>query len=329
MKKNILVIGGAGYIGSQTVLALLEKNYNVIVFDNLCAGHQEVLPESVKFWLGDITKIDDLEKVFENNQIDGVVHFAANPATNDDISENIHKYYRNNFIGTLNVAEALVKYGVKNVVFSSTAAVYGSPEALPIKETQSLLPLNLYGQTKLMAEKMLFDFSRMYGTNTICLRYFNACGADKNGRTGENHHPETHLIPIILEVAQGKREFITIFGNDYDTKDGTCVRDYIHTMDLATAHVLALEKMFESEVRVAESINVATGNGYTNLEIIKTVEKVTGKKILLKYGNRRPGDWDSAYADNTKAREYLGWEPKHSDLENIIQTAWNWAVKVG
>lgn len=328
MQKNILVIGGAGYIGSQTVLALLEKKYGVIVFDNLFSGHQEVLPSDVKFTFGDIRNISDLQNVFENNQIDGVVHFAANPATNDDVASNIHNYYRNNFVGTLNIAEMLVKYKVKNIVFSSTAAVYGNPEELPIIETQSLLPLNLYGQTKLMAERMLFDFSRMYGINTICLRYFNACGADIESRTGENHNPETHLIPIILEVASGKREFITVFGNDYNTKDGTCIRDYIHTMDLANAHVLALEKMFETQQLISESINVATGNGYSNLEVINTVEKVTGKKISLKFGQRRPGDWDSAYADNTKAKKYLGWEPRYSDLESIIKTAWNWTNRI-
>jgi UDP-glucose 4-epimerase len=325
--SKILVTGGAGYIGSQTNLLLLEHGFETIVFDSLVKGHREVVPEESIFIQGDVRSRDDLDKVFTEYDIDGVIHFAADPAINADIPENTTPYYRNNFFGTLNLLEVMRDHEVKNIVFSSTAAVYGNPESLPIKETQSLLPLNLYGQTKLMAERVLEDFSRMYGINVIRLRYFNACGGDLQGRTGEWHEPETHLIPIILQVASGEREKMYLFGRDYNTKDGSCVRDYIHTVDLGRAHVMAMQKMLASDEVICRAFNVGTGDGYSNLEIIETVEKVTGKSILVEDAPRRPGDWDSAYADNTAIKEFLGWEPLHSDLETIISTAWNWVQR--
>ncbi len=325
--KTILVTGGAGYIGSQTVYELLDEGYKVVVVDNLLKGHKEVLPGEVSFYEADIRLPETFDQICNEHKIDGVIHFAADPAINSDTAENLLPYYKNNLVGVLKVVEALNKYQIKNIVFSSTAAVYGNPQSLPMREEQSKEPLNMYGQTKLMAEKLLIDASRMWGINVTRLRYFNACGADLDGRAGELHNPETHLIPIILQVAAGDREHLTMFGNDYDTPDGTCVRDYIHTKDLAMAHIKALEHMFESAEVFCEDFNVGTGNGYSNLEIVKEVEKITDKKVKIVYGERRIGDWDSAYADNTKIKKVLGWEPKYSDLTTIIQSAWNWYQK--
>jgi len=322
--KNILVTGGAGYIGSQTVYELLDQGYNPIVFDNLSHGHREILIDSIPFFEGDIRNKDDFRNVFKKYKIDGVINFAANPANNNDDWEKQPMYYRNNFLGALNLVETANEVGVKKIVFSSTAAVYGLPESLPIKETQKKEPLNMYGQTKYMCENLLKDYARIQGAKVIPLRYFNACGADLKGRTGEMHDPETHLIPIVLEVAAGMREKLIMFGDNYDTKDGSCVRDYIHVVDLAKAHVKALEKLEAVEPGFFEAINLGTGNGYTNKEIVETVEKITGKKVKVEIGARRPGDWDAAYADNTKAKQVLNWEPQYSDLKTVITTAWNW-----
>jgi UDP-glucose 4-epimerase len=325
--KTILVTGGAGYIGSQTVYELLDEGYKVVVIDNLCKGHKEALPEEVSFYELDVRQVASFDQICSEHKIDGIIHFAADPAINADTADNLLPYYKNNLVGVLNVVEAMRKYAITNIVFSSTAAVYGNPDALPIQEKQSKEPLNMYGQTKLMAEKLLIDASRMWGINVTRLRYFNACGADLDGRTGENHNPETHLIPIILQVAAGHREYLSMFGNDYDTPDGTCVRDYIHTKDLASAHIKALEYMFESKEVFCQDFNVGTGNGYSNLEIVKEVEKVTDCKIKIVNADRRIGDWDSAYADNNKIKQVLNWEPKYSDLNTIIQSSWNWYQK--
>ena len=323
-KKNILVTGGAGYIGSHTVYELIDHGFNPIVFDNLSNGHKEILSPDIKFFKGDIRNKEDFITVFNQYKIQGVINFAANPANNDDRWENQSMYYHNNFLGALNLVEAADQAGIKNIVFSSTAAVYGLPESLPIVESQNKQPLNMYGQTKYMCENLLRDYARVRGAKVIPLRYFNACGGDPKLRTGEMHNPETHLIPIILEVAAGQREKLIMFGDDYDTRDGSCIRDYIHVTDLAKAHVKALQKLELVEPSFFEAINLGTGNGYTNKEIIETVEKITGKKIKVEVGARRPGDWDAAYADNTKAKIMLNWEPEYSDLKTIITTAWNW-----
>jgi len=325
--KTILITGGAGYIGSQTSYELIDAGYSVVVLDNLINGHRQAVPPEAVFVEGDIHDQTILEKVFPQHAIGGVIHFAADPAINADKPENFEMYYRNNLFGLFSVLEPMGKYRVKNIVFSSTAAVYGMPTSLPIVESQPLEPLNMYGRTKLMAEQMLQDYSRMMHCNVTRLRYFNASGADLEGRTGESHDPETHLIPIILDVVAGKHDKIFVFGNDYDTKDGTCVRDYIHTKDLAKAHILAMEKMMTSDRLWCEAFNVGTGEGYTNLEIIKMVESVTGSKVAYEFAARRPGDWDSAYADNTKIKSRLGWNHTYSDLETIITSAWNWYKK--
>lgn len=321
--KKILILGGAGYIGSHTNLAFLDNNYETIVFDNLSKGHKEIIPQNSKLVVGDMTKIEDLEKLFSEHEIEGVVHFAANPAINEDKPENLDQYYRNNFLGTLNLLQVMNKYGVKNIVFSSTAAVYGNPEALPIVEDQKKEPLNLYGQTKYMGEKVIMDFVKYFGFKAIALRYFNASGADPEGRTGELHEPENHLIPIIIQVALGIREKLIINGNDYNTPDGTCIRDYVHVADLSNAHVISLQKLIDTPEPIFEAINLGTSKGYSNMEIVKMVEKVSGKKINLEFGIRRPGDWDAAYANNSKAKEILNWQPKYG-LEDIVTHAYNW-----
>ena len=323
---NILVTGGAGYIGSQTVLALLAKNHTVIVLDNLSKGHKEVVPEGVSLEIADLNHKKSFRSIFEKYQIDGVIHFAGSiEVAESQVDPQV--YFRNNTSASLNLLEVMREFKVKNIVFSSTAATYGLPKVVPILESSELSPINTYGRSKLMTEQMLRDFSRSYSFNTLCLRYFNACGADKLGRCGEMHEPETHLIPNILKSVINGTE-VTVFGTDYNTFDGTCVRDYIHTMDLADAHVLAIEKLINHTGEAfVESINLGTKSGYSINQIIDTVEKVTDRKVNKVYGTRRAGDPDMLVADNSKAKELLNWTPKYSDLENIIQTAWNWHLK--
>ncbi len=323
---NILVTGGAGYIGSQTVLALLAKNHTVIVLDNLSKGHKEVVPEGVSLEIADLNHKKSFRSIFEKYQIDGVIHFAGSiEVAESQVDPQV--YFRNNTSASLNLLEVMREFEVKNIVFSSTAATYGLPKVVPILESSELSPINTYGRSKLMTEQMLRDFSRSYSFNTLCLRYFNACGADKLGRCGEMHEPETHLIPNILKSVINGTE-VTVFGTDYNTFDGTCVRDYIHTMDLADAHVLAIEKLINHTGEAfVESINLGTKSGYSINQIIDTVEKVTDRKVNKVYGTRRAGDPDMLVADNSKAKELLNWTPKYSDLENIIQTAWNWHLK--
>jgi UDP-glucose 4-epimerase len=322
MKKKILVLGGAGYIGSQTNYSLIDQGYETIVFDSLEFGHNYAIPNESVFIKGDLLNKEDIRKVFQEYEIEGVIHFAAYLFVGESVKEP-KKYYRNNVAGTLNLLEVMLEFGVKNLVFSSTAAVYGLIEADLIDESVPKSPINPYGRTKLMVEEILKDFNYAYGLRSVCLRYFNACGADSKGRTGEDHNPETHLIPLILKAAKGERENITVFGTDYKTPDGTCIRDYIHTMDLASAHILALEKLIKEEIN-CEQINVATGSGYSVKEIIDTVKNVTGEDINIVYGERREGDPDKLVANNLKAKNILNWTPKYSDIENIVQTAWNW-----
>jgi UDP-glucose 4-epimerase len=326
MSKTILVVGGAGYIGSHTNYALLEKGYKTIVFDNLSRGHLSAVSVDSEFIQGDLVDVESIRGVFKTHKIDGVIDFAASIEVGES-QLNPQLYYYNNVVNSLNLFQVMLEFGVKNIVFSSTAATYGLPEVTPITESTPNKPINTYGRTKLMIEQILSDYHRAYNLNSICLRYFNACGADLNLRTGEDHNPESHLIPLIFQSISGKRDSITIFGSDYKTPDGTCVRDYIHVMDLAEAHILALEKMFNQK-GFCEIINLGTGKGFSNLEIVRMVEKVTNLKVPLKMGDRRLGDPDILVANNTKAREILNWEPKNSDLKNIIQSAWNWYTKL-
>jgi UDP-glucose 4-epimerase len=324
--KNILVTGGCGYIGSQTSISLLESGYSVVIFDK--AEPNSVLKKSflefgdkVRIVKGNLLNIEDLDNLFGSFQIDGIIHFAASIEVGES-QINPALYYENNVIGSFNLINKANLNGVKKIVFSSTAAVYGIPESVPILENSKINPINTYGYTKLVIEQMLRDFGRSYQLDSICLRYFNACGADKLARTGENHNPETHLIPSILQSI-GTDKVFKIFGDNYNTPDGTCVRDYIHTMDLASAHILALEKLLNGS-GIIKLINLATGTGYSNKEVFDTVEKITGHKINMEVGARRDGDPDQLVADNTLAKDYLGWNPVNSDLENIISTAWSW-----
>ena len=325
--KNILITGGAGYIGSQTTLEIMDNtDWNVIIFDkadlnNILARTYADFGSRITVVKGNLLNVFDLENLFEKNKIDGIIHFAASIEVGES-QINPALYYENNVIGSFNLINKANLSGVKKIVFSSTAAVYGIPDSVPILESSRINPINTYGYTKLVIEQMLRDFGRSYQLDSICLRYFNACGADKLGRTGENHNPETHLIPSILQSIGSDRVF-KIFGNDYNTPDGTCVRDYIHTSDLASAHILALKKLLEND-GIIKSINLGTSSGYSNQQVFEMVEKITGHKINMEIGSRRDGDPDHLVADNSLATSYLDWSPINSDLENIISTAWNW-----
>jgi UDP-glucose 4-epimerase len=320
----ILVTGGAGYIGSHVVLELKEAGYEVLVLDNLSRGHRE-LAFGDSFEEGDLQNFPFLDGVFKKYHIEAVVHFAASSLVGESM-EKPEEYYYNNVFGTLNLLRAMRINEVNKIVFSSTAAVYGEPEEVPIKETASLVPTNVYGETKLFIEKMLERFSSAYGLNSIAFRYFNAAGADPKGRTGEDHTPETHLIPLVLDTALGKRESITVFGKDYPTPDGTCIRDYIHVTDLASAHVLGLEKLL-SGWQGKRSFNLGNGNGYSVLQIIESVRQVTGKTVEVVEGDRRAGDPAILVASSDLAEKELGWVQKHTDINEIVSTAWTWHQK--
>lgn len=320
--KYVLITGGAGYIGSQTNLSLLEAGYKTVIFDNLVYGHRDVVPHESDFVEGDLSNINQIKEVFQKYPIEGVIHFAAYAYVGESVT-NPRKYYENNVVGTLNLLNAMVEADVKNIVFSSTCATYGIPDIVPITESEKQKPINPYGYTKLVVENMLKDYYAAYGLKSVALRYFNACGADPLLRTGESHDPETHLIPLVLRVAKGDMPAIKVFGNDYKTPDGTCIRDYIHTQDLASAHIQSLQKLIDNQISL-EQINLGTGNGFSVLEIIQMARSVTGHQIPTQIVERRPGDPDKLVADNQKAERVLGWKPVHSDLQNIIQTAWNW-----
>ena len=310
--KNILVIGGAGYIGSHTVKMLAEKGYNPVVFDNLSKGHREAV-EKYPFELGDLGDKTRLAEVFKKHQIDAVMHFAAFIEVGESVKEP-SKYYHNNVAKVLNLLDAMVEHNIKYFVFSSTAATFGEPVKEKIDETHPQNPINPYGNTKLMVEKMLADFDTAYGLKATALRYFNASGADDSG-------PETHLIPIVLQAAAGKRPSIKMFGNDYPTPDGTCVRDYVHVNDLARAHILALEKMFKDDV--SERFNLGSGNGFSVAELVKEAKRITGIDFKVEVAPRRAGDPAVLVADSAKAQRVLGWKPEYN-LTRIIETAWNW-----
>ncbi len=315
----ILITGGAGYIGSHFVTHLVEKGETVLVIDNLQRGHREAVHKSAQFEQADILDFESIKNILQNYNIKSIVHFAAFAYVGESV-ENPKMYYTNNVAGSLNLIKAAVETGVEKFVFSSTCSIYGNPLKVPISEEESAKPINPYAHTKLMIENILADFGRAYGLKYAALRYFNAAGADSKGRIGESHDPEPHLIPIVLQAALGKREKIFVFGDDYDTADGTCIRDYIHIEDLADAHARALKYLDKNE---SDIFNLGTGKGYSVLEIIRTVEEITGKKLNVEITERRAGDPAVLVAENKKAKDILGWMPKH-DLKSIIETAYNW-----
>lgn len=318
---SILVLGGAGYIGGHTVYSLIEQGYEVVIIDNLEAGHREALHLQAKFYKGDIRDRAFLDSVFKQETIESVIHFAASIEVAESMTVPL-KYYDNNLYGTKVLLDAMVAHGIKNIVFSSTAAVYGEPESIPICEGDRTNPKNPYGETKLAMEKMVHWVSEAHGLRYVSLRYFNACGAHENGTIGEAHNPETHLIPLILQVPLGQREAIHIFGSDYDTPDGTCIRDYIHVSDLAQAHILAVQ--FLADGNANNIFNLGNGIGFSVKEVVEMARKVTGHLIPVNYKERRAGDPARLIASSEKARTKLGWNPKYADLEQIISTAWNW-----
>ncbi|MBS4200421.1 UDP-glucose 4-epimerase GalE [Bacillus sp. FJAT-49732] len=320
----ILVCGGAGYIGSHAVAELLARGEEVVVVDNLQKGHSAALLDGAVFYDGDLRDEPFLDLVFTENNIDAVMHFAADSLVGESVQKPL-QYYDNNVGGAISLVKAMNKYNVKNIVFSSTAAVYGEPEEIPIVESAITNPTNPYGETKLAIEKMLKWCEPAYGIRYVVLRYFNVAGAHTNGIIGEDHTPETHLIPIILEAALGKRDEIAIFGEDYDTPDGTCIRDYIHVMDLVNAHILAIEKL--RKTGESGTYNLGNGNGFSVKEVIETARKVTGKEIPEKVAPRRAGDPAKLVASSEKAKKELGWKPQHDSLESMIESAWKWFQK--
>ena len=317
----ILVLGGAGYIGSHTARALVETGRDVVVADNLETGFRAAVPAKARFYEGDIRDRAFLDQLFEAEQIEGVIHFAANSQVGESMKKPL-KYYDNNLCGTKVLLDSMVAHDVLKIVFSSTAATYGEPERVPILETDRTEPTNCYGETKLSMEKMFKWVGKAHGLRYVSLRYFNACGAHVSGEIGEAHNPETHLIPLILQVPNGQREAISIFGTDYDTKDGTCVRDYIHVTDLAQAHILAVKYLMDGNE--SSIFNLGNGVGFTVKEVIETARKVTGKPIKAIEEGRRAGDPATLIATKEKAKTVLGWKPEHADLEEIIATAWKW-----
>lgn len=316
----ILITGGAGYIGSHTALYLKEQGMDVVIVDDLSSGHREAVLNT-PFYEGRIHDEDLLGKIFEQHKIDAVIHFAASSLVSESVSSPL-KYYENNVIGTYHLLKKMAQYDVQNIVFSSSAAIYGNVQRLPIVEEDTPHPSNPYGETKLVVERMLQWAESAYGIKSVCLRYFNAAGADPLGRIGEDHSPETHLIPVVLQAALGIREFVSVFGDDYPTKDGTCIRDYIHVMDLAAAHYLSIKYLFQS--KKSEIFNLGNGQGFSVKEVIDTCQEVTGKKIRVKLVGRRAGDPAQLIASAEKAKTKLGWKPKYPTLHEIIQHAWNW-----
>ena len=318
---RILVLGGAGYIGSHTALELVKAGNEVVIADNLVTGYRKAIPEGAKFYEGDLRDSDFLDNLFHQEKIDAVIHFAAYSLVGESVTNPL-KYYDNNLCGTKVLLEAMVKNNVDKIVFSSTAATYGEPENIPILETDRTCPTNPYGETKLAMEKMFKWTAEAHGLRYVSLRYFNACGADESGTIGEAHNPESHLIPLILQVPNCKRETISIYGTDYDTPDGTCIRDYIHVTDLAQAHILAVQYL--NNGGESDIFNLGNGVGYSVREVIETARKVTGHPIPATESSRRAGDPARLVASSEKAKSVLGWKPVHDSLEEIISSAWNW-----
>jgi UDP-glucose 4-epimerase len=321
---KVLVAGGAGYIGSVTTRELIKKGYDVVVLDNLSYGHRGTVPKQTKFINGDLLDLPKLKDILKNEKIEAVIHFAGFIAVGESVKEPL-KYIHNNLVGGYNLLEAMKETGVNKIIFSSSAAVYGDPESVPIKEDAKLDPTSPYGATKLMFEQYMAWCDTAFGLKYTALRYFNAAGADVENDLGEDHDPETHLIPLVLQVAAGTRESIQIFGTDYDTKDGTCVRDYVHVKDLAAAHVLALKRLENGGD--STKYNLGSSVGYSVKEVIDLCMAVTGKKIRSVESPRRAGDPPKLVASSEKIKKELGFEFKHSDLKNIIETAWKWHTK--
>jgi len=322
-KQKILVTGGAGYIGSHAVLELQRAGYEVVVLDNLVYGHRELVEKvlQVELIVGDTSDRALLDDLFATHKIDAVMHFAAYAYVGESVT-NPGKYYRNNVVGTLALLEAMVAASVNKFVFSSTCATYGVPNTIPIPEDHPQDPINPYGATKLMVERILADFDVAHGLKSVCFRYFNAAGADPTGLLGEDHFPETHLIPLVLFTALGKQESVSIFGTDYPTRDKTCIRDYIHVTDLADAHVLGLKYLLEGGESAA--FNLGNGSGFSVKEVIETARLVTGKEIKVVERDRRPGDPPALIGSSEKARKILGWNPKYPEIRDILSHAWQW-----
>ncbi|MAR00973.1 MAG: UDP-glucose 4-epimerase GalE [Oceanospirillaceae bacterium] len=326
---KLLVVGGAGYIGSHMVKQLAASGHSVTVLDNLTTGFRE-LAKFGELVVGDIQDVNFLENLFKTNSFDGVLHFAANSQVGESVV-NPSKYYQNNVSGTLNLLDVMVRHGVKHFIFSSTAATFGNPEYVPIDEKHPQVPINPYGASKLMVERILQDYAAAYGLNSVCLRYFNACGADPEGHLGECHDPETHLIPIILQAASGRRKSISVYGRDYDTPDGTCIRDYIHIEDLCSAHALALTSLVEERLSGAQAFNLGNGTGFSVQQVIDVVSDIVaedGCSLVVEEGPRRAGDPAVLVADAKQAREVLGWQPVYPDLNLIVRHAWAWEKKL-
>lgn len=318
---SILVLGGAGYIGSHAVYQLIDQNYKVVVVDNLQSGHNQAVHPQATFYKGDIRDKEFLRSVFEQEKIEGVIHFAANSLVGESM-ENPLKYFNNNVYGTQVLLEVMMEFGIKNIVFSSTAATYGEQKVMPITEEMPTLPTNAYGETKLTMEKIMKWCESAYGLKYVSLRYFNVAGARSTGEIGEDHHPETHLIPVILQVAVGQREYISVFGDDYDTEDGTCIRDYIHVEDLIDAHILALSYLQNGGESTI--VNLGSGKGFSVNEMVETAREVTGHEIPAKVVPRRSGDPSKLIASSEKAKKVLGWNPQRTSIKQIMEDAWNW-----
>jgi len=320
---QVLVVGGAGYIGSHMVKRLSQRGFAVTVLDNLCAGHRDAV-KSGRFVLGDLGERDVLDELLGATRFDGVMHFASHIQVGESVREPA-KYYLNNVFKTQYLLDAMVAHRVKCFIFSSTAAIFGEPVRVPIDEDHPKQPINPYGRGKWMVEQMLQDYDVAYGLKSVSLRYFNAAGADPEGELGERHDPETHLIPLVLRAAAGQAPQVTVFGTDYDTPDGTCIRDYIHVADLCEAHLLALQRLWAGSDSAA--YNLGNGNGFSVREVIDAARTVTGRDIPVVYGERRPGDPARLVADARRARVELGWEPRYADLAAMVGHAWQWETR--
>jgi UDP-glucose 4-epimerase len=321
---NVLVVGGAGYIGSHMVKRLQQDNYSVTTLDDFSTGYRDAIIGG-KLVEGSLADAALLDRVFAENRFDAVMHFASFIQVGESVAQPA-KYYANNLVNTLNLLNAMLKHRVSRFVFSSTAALFGEPQYVPIDEKHPVAPINPYGASKAMVEQVLRDYDKAYGLKSICLRYFNACGADPEGELGERHDPETHLIPLALQAVSGRRGALTVFGRDYDTPDGTCIRDYVHVADLCDAHVKALEWLNSDGTSAA--FNLGNGAGFSVAEVVEAVGRVTGKPVPIIEGSRRAGDPARLVADSTLARQSLGWKPQYGDLDTIISHAWNWEKKM-
>lgn len=318
---KILVVGGAGYIGSNAVKQLLDQNYEVVVADSLFTGHLAAVDKRAKFYQGNILDQKFLDKIFNEQDIKAVMHFAAYSLVGESVQKPL-KYYQNNVSGMISLLKAMKNHNVKDIIFSSSAATYGVPKVSPISENTPLNPINPYGATKMMMERIMHDADIADGIKYVALRYFNVAGASLDGNIGEDHQPETHLIPNILKSVLNPDKIFTIFGDDYDTPDGTNVRDYVDVVDLIDAHILALQYLLKNQT--SDVFNLGSAHGYSNLEILKSAMKVTGQNIPYVIGDRRPGDPDTLVANSTKARRVLNWQPQHENVDDIIQSAWKW-----